>query len=387
MQISQAIAPSSLARPVQYRPGSATSPAMEELVPGDYWQTEQDLAAFPQPVLDLLSRHGTRVAILGEGQTLADTPGLRVMTEQEAAAEARQANSIVSAGLEQAWAGGIRDYQQLENAADGLTRQLRAAGIDNFLGLALNPFSLDDLAAARDVPADKVADWKASFAQLNAGLVRPDGQGMQVAPRGVVILPHTYHLGQPVPENRLRNASQVTSEYVERSLGLNRSDERMVLLHEKFLGAPASELGNYRLAIHEMGHALDYALEQLVNFPGFGALHRETVDALFAADHARVAQGAPEQSVFTSDRADDDVREYFAEAVEAYLTPEKHDGHDTFRASNSREGLAARNPELYSYIEKVMTTEFSATAKPEIPQRSYAPPGFPDPDLEIVRIS
>jgi hypothetical protein len=111
------------------------------------------------------------------------------------------------------------------------------------------------------------------------------------------------------------------------------------------------------------------------------------VDALFAADQARVAAGAPQESVFSSDRADDDVREYFAEAVEAYLTPENPNGYDTFRATNSKEGLAARNPALYSYMEKVMSTEFSATALPEAPRRTFAPPGFPDPDLEVVRIS
>lgn len=359
---------------------------METLVPGDYRQTEQDLAAFPQPVLDLLGRYGTRVAILAARQTLSDTPGLRTMTGPEASAEARRANAMVTAAVQKVFAGGVTSYEQLESAADGMTRELRAAGIENSLGIALSPFSLDELAAAREIPADRVEPWKTAFAELNEGLVNLTPEGVQ-ARAGIVILPHTYHRGQIVPENRLRNASEVTDSYVEQSLGLNRSDERMVLLHEKFLALPATELGNYRLAIHEVGHALDYALEGLVNFPGFGALHRQTVDALYAADQARIAAGAPEQSVFTSDRADDNVREYFAEAVEAYLTPECHDGHDVFRASNSKETLAAQNPELYSYIEKVMTTDFPATALPEMPKRAFAPPGFPDPDLEVVRIS
>jgi hypothetical protein len=359
---------------------------MESLVPGDYRQTEEDLAAFPQPVLDLLSRYGTRVAILADGQTLADSPGLRTMAEQEVAAEAKSTNATVSAGVSKAFANGIESYEQLETVADAITRELRAQGIDNSLGLALSPFSLEALAEARQIPSDKVGQWKAAFGQLNAGLVEVHDQGVS-AKQGIVVFPHTYHNGQAVPENRLRNAGQVTASYVEESLGLNRSEDRLVLLHEKFLTAPSAQLGNYKLAIHEMGHALDHALEHLTNFPGFGALHRQTLDALYEADLSKVAAGAAVSDVFTSDRADDDVREYFAEAVEAYLTPENPNGHDTFRAENSTQGLASRNPALYSYLETVMTTNFSATALPELPKRTFAPPGFPDPDLEVVRIS
>ena len=34
-----------------------------------------------------------------------------------------------------------------------------------------------------------------------------------------------------------------------------------------------------------------------------------------------------------------------------------------------------------------MTTDFSNSALPELPKRTFVPPGFPDPDLEVVRIS
>jgi hypothetical protein len=369
-----------------YRQGSADSAAVLALVPGDYRQTEEDLAAFSQPVLDMLSRYGTRVAILDDGQTLADTPGLRTMNETEVATEAKAVNALLSSSLAKANAGAVSSYEQLESLAEDLTRQLRNEGSDHTLGIALSPFSLDDLAKARGIPAEKVEAWQTAFARLNAGLVDGSGDGMK-ARYGLVVLPHTYHQGMAVPENRLRNAREVSSDFVKGALGLNRSDERMVLLHQSFLASPSAELGNYRLVLHEVGHALDHALENLVNFPGFGPLHRQTVDALFAADQAKVAAGVPADKVFTSDRADDDVREYFAEAVEAYLTPESSNGHDTFRAGNSSEGLARKNPALFAYIEKVMTTEFGDGATPKLPKRTFAPPGFPDPDLEVLRIS
>ena len=139
------------ARPA-YRNGLPYTPGMENLVPGDYRQTEEDLAAFPQPVLDLLSRYGTRVAILADGQTLADSPGLRTMAEQEVAAEAKSTNAMVTAGVSKAFANGIESYEQLETVADAITRELRAQGIDNSLGLALSPFSLEALADARKIP-------------------------------------------------------------------------------------------------------------------------------------------------------------------------------------------------------------------------------------------
>ena len=372
-------------RPV-YQRGSAGSAAMQSMVPGDHPGTEEDLAAFPQPVLDLLARYGTRVAILKPGQTLVQSEALPTLSPAQVAAEARRTNTLVKEGVARIFPEGVNTYPQLEAGAEQLTRDLRLAGLDYHLGIALNPFPTEALAEAREVPAAHLREWTQAFATLNEGLADTTPDGVQ-AKSGLVVIPHTYHNGAAVPELRLRNAGDVTAEWLEGKLGINRSDEKLVLLHDKFLGSPAAELGNYRVSIHEMGHALDHVLDQLTNFPGFGALHRETVDAMFAADKARVEAGAAEDAVFTSDRADDDVREYFAEAVEAYLTPAKADGHDHFRAGNSREGLAAKNPELFAYVEKVMTTEFPSSAVPEEPHRSLTPPGIPDPDLEVVRLS
>lgn len=370
-------------------PGSATSKAMESLVPGDHFQVESDLAAFPQPTLDLLSRYGIRVAILEEGKTLADADGLRTLSPEENREESLRAGTLVAAGVAREFAEGVESYTELENAADDITRELRLAGLDHQMGIALSPFSLEDLAEARQIPKESRDSWKASFTELNADLVTSSDDGV-LALHGLIVLPHTYRDGDAVPEIRLRNAKEVTSEYVKGSLGLNRSDERMVLLHENFLAQPAPELGNYRLATHEMGHALDYALENLESFPGFGQAHRDAVDALYAADKEKLAAlgaSANTEDVFTSDRADDDVREYFAEAVEAYLTPAKGDAFETFRSGNSREGLLEKNPALFGYIETVLNTNFPETAIPKAPLRQLVPVGVPDPDLEVIRVS
>ena len=131
---------------------------------------------------------------------------------------------------------------QLESETEKLTRELRQKGLDYHLGIALNPFPLEGLAEAREVATPDREDWMQAFRELNEGLATAENGDMK-ANFGVVILPHAYHDGEAIPESRLRNAGEVTAEYVERSLGLNRADERMVLLHEKFLPSPAPNWG------------------------------------------------------------------------------------------------------------------------------------------------
>ncbi len=369
--------------------GSTGVEPLDRLVPGDYPQTEHDLASFPRPILRLLADAGVRVAILEDGKTLADSPGLRTLDPSEYAVERQSARVQVSAALKAAFGKGVDSLDQLELETDKLTRELRMKELDYHLGIALYPFALNDVAVSQKIGASDQDDWMDAFQDLNEGLVTTQDGDLQ-ATYGVVILPHVYHDGKAIPKSRLRNAGEVTSEYVERSLGLNRADERMVLLHEKFLPSPAPEMGNYRLATHELGHALDYTLDGLSGVPGFGATHRQAVDMLYQADLAKLAslgEGTDTEAVFTSDRADDDVREYFAEAVEAYLTPAKDDGGDFFRAGNSKEGLLDKNPALFNYLEKIMNSDFPADARPDPIPRSLTPFGTPDPDLEVSRIS
>lgn len=380
MQISKAL------HSFAYPSAKPTALALEQLVPGDFPEVERDLSSFSQPVLELLAGYGTRVAVLEEGQTLADSPGLRTMSDSEVMQEAVKANAFICAKIQEGALSKLQTVAQLEETLEAITRDMRLARIENHLGLALRPFLLDDLATRRDIPQEKMKEWKEAFDVLNKGLLEPKGDMLQ-ATCGLVLLPHTYLDGRAVPESRLANARQVTAEFVERSLGLNRPDEKMVLLHQKFSPLPAQEVGNYRVGIHEVGHALDHALEDLVGVPGFGQDHRKRIEALYAADCDKVSKGAEPGLVFTSDRADDDVREYFAEAVEAYLTPENPNGYDDYRKSNSREALATRNPELFSYVEMIMNASFPEQAKFNSPLPSLLPPGIPDPDLDVIAIS
>jgi Mlc titration factor MtfA (ptsG expression regulator) len=345
----------------RYTPGRQ----VRSIVPGDHLQVQKDLETFPEPVLNLLDGYGVKVAVLDDNQTLENSPALRHLSQSEYAAEKKKARDLTIGLLSKT------EATTLEEFAESATRELRKKGLDFHYGVSSGEVPLEYIAEQQDIPSEHVEDWKQSFQELNVGF-----------PSGFFILPHTYHEGRPIPENRLRTAKETTAEYVERSLGLNRAEDRLVLLHKKFTPAQAVEVGNYRLAIHEMGHALDHVLDRVVGVPGFGTLHRETVDAMYEAD-LKKAEKLGVENVFTTDRASENVREYFAEAVEAYLTFPQDNAGEFFRSKNSNPDLKRMNPIMHAYMDKIMSTSFTQENAPDPPPRPLFPPFVPDPDAQV----
>jgi hypothetical protein len=86
---------------------------------------------------------------------------------------------------------------------------------------------------------------------------------------------------------------------------------------------------------------------------------------LYARDLRELKSGGPNR--FVSPRAMDNVREYFAEAVESYLTVCTGDEHEYYKTANNRDELRRLNPELFSYVESLMNTAFPAGAQPDLP--------------------
>lgn len=335
------------------------------IAPGDYPQVQKDLQSFPAPVLDLLDGYGVKVAVLDDGETLEMSPALRHLSESDYQSEIRRARDVTKQQMSKT------DATTLVEFAEKATRELRKAGLEFHYGVTNKKLEPADIARQQDIPAEHISDWTEKFKELNAGF-----------PDAIFLLPHTYHGGQAIPENRLRTARETTAEYVEASLGLNRAEDRLVLLHEKFTPEKAVEVGNYRLVLHEVGHALDHTLDRMVAVPGFGALHRQTVDALYQRDLER-SKSEGVDGVFTTERASENVREYFAEAVEAYLTHPGEESGEIFRTRNSNQELRKVNPDLYAYVERVMTTPFTTDAAPEPPARTLLPADIPDPDTRV----
>lgn len=338
-----------------------------------------DLGQFPTPWLKFLGDYGVKVVAMQDGQNLTDTAVMAkyAIADMPAAMHEAQASLYPILANNSAPEGEMASYYrgQLEEAAQEKLQ-------DGPFRLAVHnePFDLNEIAARRDVPAERVGEWKQLFEAANepwAGAL-PDGRW--TSSHGLVLFPPVPTEYGAVPEQKFQAAHATTGEHVAASLGLNQGAEQLVLLHERYLPMGAPEIGDYRVAIHEVGHALDYALEGLPAETGFGPNHKAHLKDLFEHDKQRAAAG---EKAFTSDRASDNVREYFAEGVEAYLTtPSSND----FRPDNHREALRERNPGLYALVDGIFTSQPGAEWVSQPPKPQGLPPGFPDPDRDAIHL-
>lgn len=329
-----------------------------------------DLGQFPTPWLQFLNRYGVKVAALTEGETLADSPFVAKHAVTDLPAQVDSVRSTLA-----------QAFAQVPPAQDELeahhVRQQLGDNLHQWLGegpfrLAVHrqPLSLQELADHRQIPAEHRQAWTESLRDLNQPWISVH-EGKLSSSHGLFLLPPVPTEHGPIPDRLFQEMVATTSESVAASLGLHRGSEQLVLLHERYLGADAPELGQYRVSIHEVGHALDYALEGLPSETGFGTHHKQRLQEWFSS-----AQN------FTSDRAKDNPREFFAEGVEAYLTAPSQ-GFD-FRPGNHRENLMRTNPELGAYLEKIFGSIPSQTWVSTPPKPQGLPPGFPDPDKDPI---
>lgn len=330
-------------------------------------QLEADLARFPEPWLDFLDRQGVRVAVLEPGQQLLDSPALKAKAVATGGLETQRQEigrflARVPAGLESRMALTDHFHEALEAASSSLRTMTHRRA-----------FSLEELAEHRQIAAEHRPAWERAFLDFNRDWLRPEGSGWTTS-HGVCFLPPVPTAWGAIGDRDYQEAANTRAEDVAESLGLNRGADRLVLLHPRYLAGCAPEIGHYRVAVHELGHALDYALEGLPQATGYGALHRQRVHQLF--------EQARQRGDFLSDRADDSPREYFAEAVEAYLT-EAADGFD-FRPENHRQALQQRDPAAYQYLREVLQSVPGQSWVSQPPPPVGVPPGFPNPDRDPI---
>ncbi|MBX3169996.1 MAG: hypothetical protein KF760_21505 [Candidatus Eremiobacteraeota bacterium] len=323
---------------------------------------ERDLQAFPQPWLDFMDSYGVQLVVLDGQETLADSTAVaREAVADEAGWKARVQSVLVPALA--AVEPGTPLVDHLHSYLDDQGSPFRVASHHS-------PVNLDELAAQRNVGEAYRQQWREELLSLNApwSFLGPDGFQ---STHGVFLLPPVPTAHGWLSDRDYQNAVTTTAESVGESLGLNRGAEQRVLLHSRYLGDDAPEIGGYRVAIHEMGHALDYALEGLPDSTGYGQHHKDAVLACFE-----------EAKSFTSDRADDSVREFFAEAVEAYLT-EPSQGFD-FRPDNHQAVLRERNPRMAAYLDHLFQSVPGADWMSKPPAPVGLPEGFPDPDRDPI---
>lgn len=323
---------------------------------------ERDLQAFPEPWLNFIDSYGVQLVVLGGQETLADTTAVaREAVADEAGWKAR---------VQSALAPTLQSVDPGTPLVDPLHRYLNEQGSPFRVASHHSPVQLDDLAVQRQVAPDYRQQWKDELVSLNAPWSSLGPDGFQ-STHGVFLLPPVPTAHGWLSDQDYQNAVTTTAESVGEALGLNRGAEQRVLLHSRYLGDDAPEIGGYRVAIHELGHALDYALEGLPDSTGYGQLHKAAVLACFE-----------EASSFTSDRADDSVREFFAEAVEAYLT-EPSQGFD-FRPDNHQAVLRERNPRMAAYLDHLFQSTPGSDWVSKPPVAVGLPEGFPDPDKDPI---
>ncbi|MCA9793019.1 MAG: hypothetical protein KC910_14525, partial [Candidatus Eremiobacteraeota bacterium] len=312
----------------------------------------RDLSVLPRPVLELLAEDGLRVVAVAPGQELADTgyytspdPGRygqmldqgRDLFEREAAAV--KAEQAPASDESDSFAAAMSAYWSVQELSERLNKKFVEQKLGFTTVLCREGMSFQQLAGSKAVesPLEKQA-FRQALERLNGQNLVLDGDQM-TATEGVLAVPYVYHKGRPIPESLQQLSRVKNADYVEAALGIHNSDERVIILHSSYVLDPAKEVGHYRVTIHELGHAIDHALERALG-PG----HRQAIDGFFAEDKAA--------GRFLTERASDNVREYFAEAVEAFFTLPLPDGFDGYKTANNRLELKRQRPELFAYLEQ-----------------------------------
>lgn len=341
----------------------------------------QELSSFPSQVWRVLGESGLKVVSVSADRPLWKSSALANFSITQPESELRSGRALLlqlladsDAENAAAWANpGEAELQKAmwdryggAELAERLT-QLPALKDLGFRAAVLQgAVSTEALLSKVDMaPGADAERWLQQLRDLNGPAVQEQG-GRWSAPQHVLLLPHPSVDGQSVRADHLAYLKSQDDRQLLAGMGTNYWQSAVVAVHQQFLPDPAPEAGHHRVALHEVGHALDHALER-IGTDGLGQHHRQTVDALFAADRAA--------GRFSSTRAADNVREYFAEAVESYLTNDRADAFEP-KPDNHHAWLQNHSPELFNYVDDVFRRSYPADLQmaplPEHPR--YEPP-------------
>ena len=182
-----------------------------------------------------------------------------------------------------------------------------------------------------------------------------DDAGIEPA-NEVLMIPYTMYGNKRLSPVSKESYSSINGMLMDQHMGAHYWQNRLIVMDDEVAVLPSEKTGNHSVLLHETGHAIDYIAEKID-----GLKHRETIDQMYKED-LELTKSGEDRSLTT--RALDNAREYFAEAVEAYLTQPAEDD-SWYKKENHYKALQQRNPRLYDYVDKLMKLPAMATTESE----------------------
>lgn len=325
----------------------------------------EQISTIPEPWLEKLVDENLAFVALRGSETLADTNILWAYSPEELQAKAQRVGPLVeevSAEVEAEIAklapeqAAFAEIGRASELAERLTAKFDSEGIGFFprvqrdgtpLEYIHNEFNIVDDPYHEYVSPDTPKESEI----FNSLLVAVNGEGVLKdglvdPPNDVLIVPYKVRKDRRVSPVSEASLSTISGLKMDNNHGMNAWPMRLIVLDDEVVEIPSGKLGFHSVLLHESGHAIDYAAEGIVELN-----HRATIDRMYAEDLKKMRAG---EDVFLTDRAKDNEREYFAEAVEAYLTKPVDAPGNFAKQDNNHAELKARNPELFAYLDKLM---------------------------------
>ncbi|MFN8607384.1 MAG: hypothetical protein U0931_07625 [Vulcanimicrobiota bacterium] len=335
-------------------------------------QIRSELRAIPSQIWKLLAGSGLRIVTLPPGQDLSQTSAISQFSPADYNQRIERAADCLAATVDrldsenQARWAGMPDAEMQEgfwciqqgSIIAGELLSLPTLAQTGFLPVVLSrPVSLEDLQQAAGGQSNP--DFLSELRRLNRDLLTSDGDLYNSTHR-VLLLPYPRCQEQPVQPEHLKYLKSQNDEMLRASMGTNYWQSALVVVHQQFLPDPAPEAGHHRVLLHEVGHAIDHLVDRIQD-GDFGRQHRQLVQQLFERD---LKDARNHEDRFSSERAKDNPREYFAEAVESYLTRDHGDGQET-KPRNHHDWLKANNPELFAHVDEIFRRTYPDTLRLE----------------------
>lgn len=342
----------------------------------------EQLSTVPEPWLDRLVDEGVAYVALGYGEDLSKTDLITSYTPdklikdvkkarpfiEQSKAEVEQEIKEVLAQQEDPVSRAITERERPRLFREKLGEKLNEANIGFDVEQVTGEKSLRYIEEEHNIEGD-YADEFLEPRETEQGLFRElllelNGPDMLKSPGtaggryaladdavldpadDVLIVPYGIYGGKRLSEVSKESYSAINGMDMDQHLGAHYWPNRMIVVDDDVVNLPSVKTSYHSVLLHETGHAIDHLAE---DYPELE--HRQTVDALFAKDMERYKAG---EKPFLTPRAMDNTEEYFAEAVEAYLTQPVESALLGYKAENNNQALKERNPELYAHVEKVL---------------------------------